>query len=101
MRGRRVLGWAASMVFLATVSGCGEPAPIEGRGYRQVWADQFNYANQVELGAVWELNAPFTAPPGASSITFRNDGGARYVRLLTGAYRNWECSRRPAPAVPN
>jgi len=92
MRGRRVLGWAASVVILAAVGGCAEPAPIEGRGYSQVWADQFNYTSQAQMGQEWELNAPFTGPPDASSITFRTEGDARYVRLLTGEFRDWEWS---------
>lgn len=84
--------WAATAVVLAAlVGGCVQPEVIEGRGYAQVFADQFDYGTQAEMGRVWELHAPFMSPPEPQSITFRSDGnGGRYVRLLTGAFRNWD-----------
>jgi hypothetical protein len=76
----------------ALIGGCGEPGAIEGRGYRQVFADQFNYTSMAQMSEEWELYAPFTSPPQAQSITFHTETGStnRYVRLMTGAFRNWE-----------
>lgn len=89
---RRALGWAATATAIAVlVGGCSQPKVIEGRGYTQVFADQFNYATQAEMGEVWELHAPFLAAAEPQSITFRSDGnGGKYVRLQTGEFRNWD-----------
>jgi hypothetical protein len=97
------------LLLVALVGGCAEPAPIEGRGYQQVFADQFNYTSIAGLGQVWETYAPFTSPPQAQSITFHTEPGTgqRYVRLSTGAFRNWEwtyissAGPRRADAEPN
>ena len=91
MRGRRVLGWAASIVILAAAGGCAEPAPIEGRGYTQVWADQFNYALAGRDGpGVGAARALHLAADGVvGDLPHRGERG-KYVRLLTGAFRNWE-----------
>jgi hypothetical protein len=110
--GRRALGLVTSVVLLAAIAACAEPAKLEGRGYQQVFVDQFTYTSQAEMSRVWELYAPFTAPPEPQSITFHTDpgSGAQYVRLLTGAFRNWDWTyistagtRRadPEPNYPN
>lgn len=93
MRGnKRVRGWAAcSLLLVALVGGCGEPPPIRGRGYEVVFVDQFNYTSHTQMGQVWELSAPFVAPATSQSLSFRTESdGDRYIRLMSGEFRDWE-----------
>ena len=112
MRGRVIAGAAGIAVLVAATAAC-EPGPIAGQGYAIVFEDDFDYLSQDAMDDVWELHAPFLAPPQPQSITFHTDPADpanRFVRLTTGAFRNWEWTyistagvrrQSPEPNYPN
>jgi hypothetical protein len=93
VRRRAVARLLAAVAVITTSAACADPAPIRDQGYKAVFVDQFDYRSQAEMGATWELHAPFQSPPEPESITFHDDpaiDGNRFVRLTTGAFRDWQ-----------